>query len=203
MTPSARLKRLALGVEALFTPNAQSQCECQGCGCSFEPGPMDWAEGSTACPECKTEVWLKLVSKEAGTKVKALPGDVVGQRVFVYYNLHNQKWSVKAQTGPQRGRVIGHTDIITLKDVVFKVSEIGRQRVLQEQRKNVHAGCVGTLVSFGKGEAVGRRISYNPYKGPTFYDVATQKPVTQASGVVMLDRAVYAPDTDFPDGWDA
>ena len=66
-------------------------------------------------------------------------------KVFVYFNLHRKLFSVKALEGPDKGKVIGHTTYLWLKDVTFKVSEAGRQRVLREKRKNVHAGVVGNF----------------------------------------------------------
>ncbi len=43
------------------------------------------------------------------------------------------------------GRVIGYTESVNLEDVEFKVSEAGRQRLLREKRKNVHAFAIGTV----------------------------------------------------------
>ena len=60
--------------------------------------------------------------------------------VFVYKNLHKDCWSVK-----QDGLVKLHTNDITLYDCEFKVSKVGRDRVLKEKRKNVHAGVRGYI----------------------------------------------------------
>ena len=88
-------------------------------------------------------------------------------KVFVYFNLHRKCFSVKALEGVNKGRVIKHAHFVALENVTFKVSEAGRQRVLKEQRKNVHAGVVGTLVD--SLDVVGsERVTYNPYKGSTF-----------------------------------
>lgn len=94
-------------------------------------------------------------------------------KVFCYFNLHRLCWSIKALEGPQRGRVVGHARRVNLSNATFKVSEAGRQRVLQEQRKNVHAGVVGQWDGHCDaeppaylGESV--PVSYNPYKGPAF-----------------------------------
>ncbi|AEV52134.1 hypothetical protein [Rhodococcus phage RGL3] len=91
-------------------------------------------------------------------------------RVFVYWNLHKKVWSVKALEGPHKGRVITRSPWVTLRDVTPRVSEAGRQRVLREQRKNVHAGLVGELVRTTRrsDEPEGRGITYNPYKFSSF-----------------------------------
>ena len=67
------------------------------------------------------------------------------QKVFVYRNLHKACWSVKSLTGRNYGRVILHCKAIDLNAATFKVNEKGRQRVIAEQAKNVHAGVVGFL----------------------------------------------------------
>lgn len=95
-------------------------------------------------------------------------------KVFVYWNLHRGLWSVKALEGPQKGRVIAREPFVALLGATPKVSEAGRQRVLREQKKNVHAGIVGHLAvaPFApRGPHKGpraRQVTYNPYKGPSF-----------------------------------
>jgi len=94
-------------------------------------------------------------------------------RVKCYWNLHKNTYSVVAMEGERKGRVVSHEDSIHLEDVFFKVSESGRQRVLRDRVKNVHAYVVGTLVldreklrSFGKCD---RRVTYNPYVQGNFF----------------------------------
>ena len=91
-------------------------------------------------------------------------------KVFVYYNLHRHLWSVKALEGPHKGRVVAHAHTVALTMASPKVSEKGRQRVLRDKRKNVHAGVVGTLAAFeGDAPPWWGEVSYNPYRGPSFY----------------------------------
>ena len=114
-------------------------------------------------------------------------------RVFVYYNLHKHTWSIKALQGPQRGRVIGHSDTVLLQDAIGRVSEAGRQRVLRDKRKNVHAGIVGTLVH---REVEGYfpeldEVTYNPYKYTTFVHKDTEECYTGSQFAYMDNRRVY------------
>ena len=88
-------------------------------------------------------------------------------RVFVYWNLHKNRWSVKAMEGENKGRVIDHVLGLALKDATFKVSRAGRERVLREQRKNVHAGVQGELLH-GEDFFGMTQVTYNPYKYSTF-----------------------------------
>lgn len=109
---------------------------------------------------------------------------VVGERAFVYWNLHRECWSVRV-----RGKVVAHATGLTLERVEFKVSEAGRQRVLRERRKNVHAGAYGMVVEVEPARRPpglrGVGVSYNPYRGPSFYRVETGEPVTGAPLVYL------------------
>jgi hypothetical protein len=97
-------------------------------------------------------------------------------KVFVYFNLHKKVWSVKALEGENKGRVVAHADIVQLANARPKVSEAGRQRVLREQRKNVHAGVVGEwLTGLPEDAWLSDPVfpTYNPYKYSTFVDRET------------------------------
>ena len=124
---------------------------------------------------------------------------VAGQKVFVYFNLHKKLFSVKDHA---TGLVVGHTDMIALENATFKVSEAGRQRVLREQRKNVHAGVIGKVKDFGRNDhnaGVMGNVKdfpcpnaefvafYNPYKYEFFVDINGQK-LSTASLVVLSKR---------------
>lgn len=95
-------------------------------------------------------------------------------KVFVYFNLHKKVWSVKALEGELRGRVIAHKRLLTLTNATPRVSAKGRQRVLQERVKNVHAGIVGEWepidADYGVPSVwcIHNEITYNPYKYETF-----------------------------------
>lgn len=114
-------------------------------------------------------------------------------KVFVYYNLHKHCWSIKALEGNNKGRVIDHVDVVTLHDPIFKVSEAGRQRVINERRKNVHAGVVGQLTADNINPSQNSiHVSYNPYFAGFFYDRESKTPVeTKVGDVAILhDRQV-------------
>ena len=111
-------------------------------------------------------------------------------KVFIYFNLRKKLWSVKALQGPDRGRVIKHCDSFTLEHAQFKVSESGRQRVLREKRKNVHAGIVGIWCGAHGSGHLENSVTYNPYKYNTFVDRQTEKPVYCAHVVSAYGRQV-------------
>lgn len=83
--------------------------------------------------------------------------------VKVYWNLHRKCFSIQ-----QNGLVVGHTDVVRLVDVTFKVSEAGRQRVIKEKRKNVHAYMIGTLSKIPFRIVASHSLTYNPYKKGAF-----------------------------------
>lgn len=112
-----------------------------------------------------------------------------GQEVFVYYNLHKHVFSVK---DVKTGLVVAHTSVIHLENATFKVSEAGRQRVLAEKRKNVHAGVRGTFVRPEPWNLTSvKRATYNPYLFSSFVDVASQEPLEQASEVMLVNKKIY------------
>ena len=113
-------------------------------------------------------------------------------RVFVYFNLHRKCFSIKALEGDRKGRVVAHSTTVLLEGCKFKVSEAGRQRVLREKRKNVHAGVSGTWINADRVEScyeflsmVGRQVTYNPYKYSSFIIKATEQSVDKADVVGM------------------
>lgn len=124
-------------------------------------------------------------------------------RVFVYFNLHKKCLSVKALEGESKGRVIAHADSVELVNATFKVSQAGRQRVLRERRKNVHAGVVGTMANIPAhystihiAEALYTPVKYNPYRFDSFVTAVNESPVTTAKRVVVASingrGAIYA-----------
>jgi hypothetical protein len=88
------------------------------------------------------------------------------QRVEVYRNLHKNCYSVRALSGENKGRVVNHVQAIILKDATFVVQPAGRDRVLREQRKNVHAFVRGTITD--QPVVHGLSVRYDPYLNDAF-----------------------------------
>jgi hypothetical protein len=102
----------------------------------------------------------------------------------------------------QRGLVVAHATDVALSRVRFIVREGGRQRVLAEGVKNVHAFVVGRLwrqdpASFAVPGAIVCRGRYNPRRAPTFeYEGGSEWYPTLVAGGARLDGAgltVWAP----------
>ena len=113
-----------------------------------------------------------------------------GDRVEVYWNLHKDCFSVR-----KNGRVVdylyGGEDYLTLTDVKFVVQPAGRERVLRERKKNVHAFVRGT-VSFSSPVAYQQKVSYNPYKMGSFFTKfgGNCTPVFSAKRATLSDQRV-------------
>ena len=109
------------------------------------------------------------------------------RKVRVYKNLHKDCWSIK-----QDGLVKGHATELYLWDCAFQVNKKGRERVLAEKRKNVHAYVIGYLTEAhnisSNWDAINppetqERVNYNPYLYETFVRTETKAPCFTALNV--------------------
>lgn len=118
----------------------------------------------------------------------------VNKPVQVYRNLQRKMWSVK------QGVVRFHTEYILLKECEFVVKEYGRQRVLEEKKKNVHGFVKGKLFdeyspsirevfAFNHVELIEeffKRVYYDPYTCEHF--MCENSPIFKSNGVVLIKR---------------
>lgn len=112
-------------------------------------------------------------------------------RVFVYFNLHKKLFSIKSLDGNTRGLVIGHEKSVSLTNVTFKVSEAGRQRVLREKRKNVHAGVVGELSDNILNIDTMIEVTYDPYKYNSFVVKSSLEPIYESNQALLINKQIY------------
>ena len=140
---------------------------------------------------------------------------------YTYFNLRTAEFSVRHK-GKVRAHA---DKLLVLpgegkQTVLFKVSEPGRQRVLREKRKNVHSFVVGDAWVEGDytyrcdtiparsikpcydviedieeryGDPVA--VSYNPYKGGTFYRKDNGDPIICAEAVILISGHGNYPPT--------
>jgi hypothetical protein len=131
---------------------------------------------------------------------------MIGERVFVYFDLHHLCWSLKSlKTGRVLNidvvdgkRVKNEIQTVVLADVEFKVSAAGNQRVRDTKVKNVHAGVVGTVVSVGSVDpaisaACTFGVTYNPKLYTSFVARSTLEPVHSAPIAVLDHKKVTIP----------
>lgn len=118
---------------------------------------------------------------------------------MVYRNLNANKLSVMI-----KGIVHAHASIIWLKNAEFVIRVSGREKVLKEQRKNVHAFVKGTAMmsqvdidssverAYENLENLGYiRVYYNPYKVESFVEFDSLEPIHKAKEAVIVMDRVY------------
>jgi hypothetical protein len=115
----------------------------------------------------------------------------IGQQVRVYFNLHKKMLSVQTKQNGQ-WKLIGHAEDVYLHNVAFKVSEAGRQRVIKNKRKNVHAFIVGEITDGFKSLDLDPflTVRYNPYEMDKFQ--CQGENISSAKTVIINGRHVYA-----------
>lgn len=90
--------------------------------------------------------------------------------VRVYWNYKHRCYSIF-----QAGAVRASAKTVRLKDAEFRVREGGRQKMIREQRKIIHAYAIGKLVDFVHPDDKhdiesldGRGAFYDPYRFASF-----------------------------------
>lgn len=121
--------------------------------------------------------------------------------VKVYRNLKHGKKTRPLYSIMHKGRVIARRYRILLTSAKFVVNEAGRQRVIRDQRKNVHAFVVGKWCrsprcsAFGTDDTdkrtLGLKVLYNPYKMSTF-QTELGHTVRGAWGVLLNENGITA-----------
>ena len=115
--------------------------------------------------------------------------------VDVYRNLHKKTWSIRDR---RTGRLLGHTDNVIIIDAKFIVQPAGRQRVLREQRKNVHAFIRGKMLDsiyafMATNPLCNAQVTYDPYYTDHFYQIGTKEAVKEASFVTLNTKGAFIP----------
>lgn len=101
----------------------------------------------------------------------------------VWYNLNLHVWSVKIGKAPVR-----HCTRTSLRSACFRVSEHGRQQVIAKRCRQVHAYAAGTEQDCPAELPEGAiQVSYNPYKGPSFYRKDNGAPVWAADALYFVE----------------
>lgn len=112
------------------------------------------------------------------------------EEVEVYRNLNNKCFSIR-----QNGLVIAHADGFTIDNVKTKISETGRQRVLKEKRKNVHATIIGENVKKADNLILNSNsfdeLYYNPYELDSFINKKTGEPIFSCNRILFHDGSAY------------
>jgi len=107
-------------------------------------------------------------------------------KVKLYRNLHKKGVVYSVQ---HKGKVIGYTEDMVLKDVKFVVRKSGQDKVRASKRKNVHAFITGTMMTdkvfltiAGHCFESADTAYYNPYTCDTFVN-SEKQPIHSAEFV--------------------
>lgn len=145
----------------------------------------DAMTATTATPQCFT-------SNFKGRFV------VSGQRVRVYRNLNNGKFSVLAMEGDSKGLVVAHFDSLSVKPLhsdasMVKILKSGQLRARQHQVRNVHCFIEALFVDDLQPEKpLSKEITYNPFNNDSFVFKKTGAQWNgKGSSVSMLNGKAY------------
>lgn len=108
-------------------------------------------------------------------------------KVKIYWNSHKKLFSIL-----YKGKVWYRSNQILLNNVNFKVNQNGRNKVLQNKSKNVHAFVCGepplnnldNIFNF----KFKKQFEYNPYKYNSFVDCKTKEALIEAKYVLMYSK---------------
>ena len=123
---------------------------------------------------------------------------VNGERVEVYRNLKFKDRVVYSIRDVKSGLVLGHASTLLLSRCKFVVNQKGRERVLRERKKNVHAWIEGSFGIVHAGDdrifSKGTEVQYNPYLNSHFEMSECGEPVVEANIVWIDESSVIATD---------
>jgi len=123
----------------------------------------------------------------------------LGRGYKIYFNLHKRCYSVQAWDTDKKGwRLYKHSNALHVKDVKMEVNENGRQRVIRDKRKNVHAflrtpfaDCISKKSGNGPGRKLKNVCKYNPYKYSSFVNATAEDPIHKLDEAVLRFGLVF------------
>ncbi len=109
-----------------------------------------------------------------------------------YYNLHKETFSVQEKVnGRWKVNKERYSNKIIVDNPTFEVSEAGRQRVLRDKQKNVHAYVVGNECNREIDKSQLIEATYNPYKYSSFVIKATGQAIESAKLALLENKRIF------------
>ena len=114
----------------------------------------------------------------------------------IYRNLHKNCFSVTRRNQNGSGyRLYEHLTELTAHGVEFRVSQYGRNKVLESKQKNVHAFVYcENYTTFVNHDQLGSEVFYNPYATETFQVRGTGEPIHTVGSLSMVNTKCYLND---------
>ena len=117
----------------------------------------------------------------------------MAKKYRLYRNLHKGCFSVQEYIKGKGYRVVDHIeDGFVMTNCTFKVYESGRQKVLRDVQKNVHAYV--QFDSYTKSDSARKTQEqpyYNPYKVSSFVSSITQEPLPEGCNLSVKENQLY------------
>jgi hypothetical protein len=110
-------------------------------------------------------------------------------KVRVYRNLHKKCLSVQHKTA-KGWRLWKHVDRANLTNVEFKVYQNGREKVLKEKQKNVHAFVIGEWEESDLIIKNPKAVYYNPYQTSQFVLLSSGEEILNANMAIVEPHKV-------------
>jgi len=113
-------------------------------------------------------------------------------RYRLYRNLHKGCFSMQEYIPNKGFRVVDHiSDNLTLYGCTFKVYQSGREKVLRDKQKNVHAYVEFTSYENGVQLHSETQPYYNPYKFDTFVSSDTKQPLDKTYTIQIKNNQLF------------
>jgi hypothetical protein len=111
----------------------------------------------------------------------------------IYRNLHKQCFSILKYDNSKGGyRLHAHEKEIFLPSAEFKVYESGRNRVLLEGRKNVHAYIICEQYSTKLPTCrISTEVYYNPYFCKSFVHKNHNLPIFKSNNIILKNTKCF------------
>lgn len=113
----------------------------------------------------------------------------------IYRNLNKGNFSIQSYLKDKKGyRVTDRANTIIMENCTFKIYNSGRQRVIKEKRKNVHAYIEAVSYNHLKGDLDVnnfREIYYNPYTCSSFIYKDTGEYLKKVSKILAYKNKLY------------
>jgi len=113
----------------------------------------------------------------------------------VYCDLHRKVSSVKALTGPDKGRVVDKPHDIVLEDVMLRVNQGAVRKVQETGVRSVHAYARGRRtmldVETVKSREDAIRVRYNPRVRAEFFDADSGETITHLAFLAVEGKSAW------------
>lgn len=169
------------------------QLHCGFCGNEMISGLSHFGDHGYYCNDCDvSEVYDNF---EGLKETRPLKADV-------YRNLQRDCFSVRSRETENYGEVIDHATVVFISPAEFVVQPKGRERVLEERRKNVHAFIRGRVTMNARYPDIKmsaipmKQITYHPYERGEFYCLSNNKGIDEADWALVTMEGVFVSEDE-------